>query len=56
MTYFKYVVIPNSSFAWWAAWLYQQNDKVITAPENRSGVVSKEFIHIIPPRWIKSKF
>ena len=56
MTNFKYFVIPNSSFAWWAAWLSQQNDKVITAPEKWSGLVSQEFIDIIPSSWIKIKF
>ena len=56
MTNFKYFVISNSSFAWWAAWLSQQNDKVITAPEKWSGLVSQEFIDIIPSSWIKIKF
>ena len=56
MTNFKYFVISNSTFAWWAAWLSQQNDKVITAPEKWSGLVNQKFIDIIPPSWIKIKF
>ena len=52
----NFFVISNSSFAWWAAWLSQQNDKVITAPEKWSGLASQELIDIIPSSWIKIKF
>ena len=56
MTNFKYFVIPNSSFAWWAAWLSEKNDKVIIVPERWSGLVNQKFIDIIPQSWIKIKF
>ncbi len=56
MTCFKIFVIPNSSFAWWAAWLSKKNDKVILVPEKWSGLVNQDFIDIIPENWIKVKF
>ena len=39
-----------------ASFEIKQNDKVITVPEKWSGLVSQEFIDIIPPSWIKIKF
>ena len=55
MSNFKNFIIPNSSFAWWAAWLSEKNDKVIIVPEKWSGLVNQEFIDIIPQNWIKIK-
>ena len=56
MSNFKNFIIPNSSFAWWAAWLSKKNDKIITVPEKWSGLVNQEYIDIIPSSWIKIKF
>ena len=56
MSNFKNFIIPNSSFAWWAAWLSKKNDKVIIVPEKWSGLVNQKFIDIIPQNWIKIKF
>ena len=56
MTNFKNFIIPNSSFAWWAAWLSQKSDKIIVVPEKWSGLVNQKFIDIIPQNWIKIKF
>ena len=52
----KNFIIPNSSFAWWAAWLSEKNDKVIIVPEKWSGLINQKFIDIIPQNWIKIKF
>ena len=56
MSNFKNFVIPNSSFAWWAAWLSEKNNKIITVPDKWSGLVNQEYIDIIPSSWIKIKF
>ena len=56
MSNFKNFIIPNSSFAWWAAWLSKKNDKVIIVPEKWSGLVNQKFIDIIPQNWIKIEF
>jgi len=53
MSNFKNYIIPNSSFAWWAAWLSQKNEKIVAVPEKWSGIVNQEYIDIIPPSWIK---
>jgi len=56
MSNFKNYIIPNSSFAWWAAWLSQKNEKIVAVPEKWSGIVNQEYIDIIPPSWIKIRF
>jgi len=32
LTQAKYMIIPNSSFSWWAAWL-NQNEPITIAPD-----------------------
>jgi hypothetical protein len=56
MSKFKYFVIPNSSFAWWACWLSKHNDKIVMVPYRWSGLVSEDLIDIIPHSWIRIKF
>jgi len=53
MSFCKYHIIPNSSFAWWGAWLAPYRDKIVFAPEKwfaRSDINSKG---MIPDNWIK---
>ncbi len=53
MTNFKNFIIPNSSFAWWGAWLSQKNNKIIIAPKKWSGLIAENKYAIVPEEWIK---
>jgi len=53
MSRFKYFIIPNSSFAWWGAWMSQEKDKIIIAPKKWSGLISEDKIDIVPKTWLK---
>ena len=53
MSNFTNFIIPNSSFAWWAAWLSQKPNKTIIAPRKWSGLVPENMYEIVPKNWIK---
>jgi hypothetical protein len=47
-------IIANSSFSWWGAWLNQNKDKIVIAPNNWFGAQSKlNESDIIPYSWVK---
>lgn len=52
MRQFKYFVIPNSTFAWWAAWLSNCGGKVVVAPRRWSGTLPESAIDIVPADWL----
>jgi hypothetical protein len=49
----KYFVIPNSTFAWWGAWLSRSPEKTVIVPRRwfRHGKTSDN--DLIPPDWIR---
>lgn len=47
-------IIANSSFSWWAAWLNNNPDKKVVAPNNWFGSqVNLNTSDILPKEWIK---
>jgi len=53
MTQCRYFAIPNSSFAWWAAWLAAAPEKVIIVPADMSADPNLDHTYYTPPEWIR---
>ncbi|MEP7269491.1 MAG: alpha-1,2-fucosyltransferase [Saprospiraceae bacterium] len=49
----KYHIIANSSFSWWAAWLNNNPDKIVIAPNKWFNNGPKDTFDLIPQSWIK---
>lgn len=49
----KHFVIPNSSFAWWAAWLNTSNSKMVIAPKKWFNNPTWDTRDLTPNEWIK---
>jgi hypothetical protein len=50
----KYFVIPNSSFAWWAAWLAPHKQKIVVTPQKWFADPTMSSIDLIPSTWVKA--
>ncbi len=55
MSCFRNFIIPNSTFAWWGAWLSNKENKIVLAPKNWSGTLCENKIDTVPDAWIRIK-
>jgi hypothetical protein len=53
MTRCKHFLIPNSTFAWWTAWLSPQENKTIVCPRNWFRDPRLDSSDIVPSTWIR---
>ena len=51
MTRCRHFVIPNSSFAWWATWLADYENKRVIAPRNWFAAGDYDTRDVLPAGW-----
>lgn len=53
MSLCKHNIIANSTYSWWAAWLNENDQKIVIAPSKWLNESSQNTKDIIPEKWIK---
>jgi hypothetical protein len=49
----KHNIIANSTFSWWAAWLNQNPQKIVTAPSRWFAGAKNKTDDLVPKDWIR---
>lgn len=55
MSLCRHHIVANSSFSWWGAWLGQNPDKVVIAPERWVNLPEDGKTDVIPEDWVTVK-
>jgi len=53
MSQCKHNIIANSSFSWWAAWLNDNPEKIVIAPQKWFNDGIRDTQDLIPEKWLK---